>query len=205
MTTVSICSWTSPEYGRLLDLRYVTGGAELWSLTQLDELAQAVARFPTSRAMRARLVEISNVVAASVTADARHWLDVVEDSVLRSGDGAQATALVKLAEQRYGAGDHRAALEALGAAVQLHPTSPEAWSDFGVVQYSLGIAGCADSFDNAIRLKPGHVDALLNRSRWALATGLRSLAIQDAKRALLVDPSLDEARAVLTAAGPVGR
>lgn len=147
------------EYGRVLDGWYGTFGADHWEPAGVEAILTVVRRFPSSRALRALLWQLAR-------RDGRlELLATVEDAVHAADDAAPAAALLCEGEQRYLDGDLAGAARLFQRAIELHPTSADAWTDLGVVMHALGNPGAGAAFDCALQIEPEHPEALLSRDQ----------------------------------------
>lgn len=200
MTTCAVATYdaglrmilTPAEFAALLDERCRSGGAlEAWDAAPLDELAEAVRRFPASRMLRKKLAD-------RVQRRSRpDLLALVVDAVRAWGDAGEVAELVRAGERSFANGHYPAAAAAFTAALELDPTHAEAWSDLGVARAAQGRFDAVFAFDTALELDPEHVGALLNRAGWALSRGHHAQAALDAERALALEPENVTARALL--------
>jgi glycosyltransferase involved in cell wall biosynthesis len=147
------------EFGTTLDGRYADQRfIELWARADLDLLAGAVRRFPTSAELRTMLWRLAQ------DAGRRDLYAVADEAAVAAGAAERADAHVREGEERFARGDVRGAVEAFNAALAERPTSADAWNDLGVALGWLGLDEAATAVQTALELDPEHADALANRA-----------------------------------------
>lgn len=150
---------SAEQFGRTLDGLYGSDGFDLglWRTVGLDHLAEVVARFPQSRALRWTLLVFARDCG-------RGDLVAIVDQAAR-GDGAETTSerLVARGEQHFAAGDHEAAIGCFTEATRWLPTCTDAWNDHAVTTHHLGLDGARDYLEMALFIDPADQQALSNR------------------------------------------
>jgi len=90
-----------------------------------------------------------------------------------------------LASAQRDAQDYDAAIETLRSAIMANPHSPLLWNSLGTVLAEQGdVATAMTFFEEALRLDPAHVHALLNRAHAELYQGALCDALKDCDAAL---------------------
>jgi arylsulfatase A-like enzyme/thioredoxin-like negative regulator of GroEL len=141
------------------------------------------------------------------SAYAHHWIAVC---ALRQGDRAAALreadatlaidprfsdARVLRAGVLASRGDHATAAEELRRAVETDPAKPALRLDLARVLAEAGRAGEAKAeYDALLKLRPDDAAALTGRGALAAANGDPAAGLRDLRRALELQPALDEAR-----------
>ena len=152
------------DFGIALDGRYANQRfIEVWAQTPIDELAAAVARFPTSAELRMMLYKIAR------SQQRRDLYAVVDEAAVAAGAAARADAHIAEGERCFGQSDFQGAVAAFNAAVAMRPTSAEAWNDLAVALHAIGRPEAVQAVDAALEIDPQHPDALENRARLVLA------------------------------------
>lgn len=151
------------DYGRVLDGWYGSFGAEYWEPAGIETVMSIVQRFPSARGLRALLWQLARRERRL------DLLPVVDGAVRAAGDAAAAAGLVADGEQRYLDGDVAGAATLFQQAIELNPTSADAWTDLGVIMYQQGHADARAAFDCALEIDPAHPEALASREALALA------------------------------------
>lgn len=103
-------------------------------------------------------------------------------------NGAEKTQLA-LGFAELNRGRLRPAEEAMRRAVELAPESADAWTGLGAVLMKLTrVVEAEKAFDQAVRLAPGQANHLANRSMVRLELKRVQLALDDALKAIELDP-----------------
>lgn len=119
----------------------------------------------------------------------RHALDVAGDSwVMHSNLGEALSAQ----------GRHDEAIGHLGAALNLNPSKPQLWFNFGTAQLLAGFADAAEpSFRRALLLQPVYPEALLNLGICLARQGRLGAAVEMYRRAIEQRPGSADANLAL--------
>lgn len=103
--------------------------------------------------------------------------------------GEQARTQLALGQGELNRGRLAPAEEAMRKAVALAPESADAWSALGVVLMRLGrLQEAEPAFEKAATLAPWHADTLANRAGIRMELNKLPEAIEDARRAVQLDP-----------------
>jgi tetratricopeptide (TPR) repeat protein len=185
------------EYGRLLDARDADWHTPLWTLEQIEELGEAVCRFPSSRWLRRRYFEISLADTGLTEQEIGFVTGFISRAVRETEDLEALQRLLERGESAYANENFAEAIQCFQAVLAIEPTHAEALCDLGVAALASGSESGITALDYAITYHPGHADAYVNRALWAQARGLGATAQIDARRALEIDPSLGPALAAI--------
>lgn len=184
------------EFGATLDGFYVDGWAfDLWERLPIEQLADAVARFPQSQGLRDYLWRLARAQTR------RDLLAVLDDAARAVGDDAVAHELVATGEEAFAGGDAQAAAQRFAEAAARLPGLSAAWNNLAVTAHHLGLPDARIYVEHALFVAPHDRDALLNRGAIRLADGDRVGAQADAASVIERDPEDPDARQLLTLAG----
>jgi tetratricopeptide (TPR) repeat protein len=150
---------SAEQFGRTLDGLYASDGFDLglWRTVGLDHLAEAVAKFPQSRALRWALLIFAR------DRDRRDLVSIVDQAARSDGAGTISEQLVAAGEQQFVAGDHEAAIGSFTEATRWLPTCTDAWNDLAVAAHQLGLDQARDHLEMALFIDPADHQALSNR------------------------------------------